>query len=66
MTAADKDTTAQTRDTPLRSMTFIVRISENESGGLSGIVEHAKTGKKHRFERVEAISGVIASMIVDR
>jgi hypothetical protein len=49
---------------PLRSMTFIVRVSENEHGQYSGVVEHARTGRKERFEQVEAIGRVIASLLV--
>jgi hypothetical protein len=44
-------------------MTFIVRVGENEAGGVVGVVEHARTGRKERFDGVEAISGVIAALM---
>jgi hypothetical protein len=44
-------------------MTFIVRLDASESGSVAGIVEHASTGRKERFQGVEAISGVIAALM---
>jgi hypothetical protein len=32
-------------------------------GGLTGIIEHARTGRKERFEGLEAIAGVIGSLM---
>ena len=45
------------------SITFIVRVSMDEAGRLAGIVEHVRTGRKERFDRLEAIGGVIASLL---
>jgi hypothetical protein len=44
-------------------MTFIVRVGANEVGGVVGVVEHAKTGRKERFDGVESISGVIGALM---
>jgi hypothetical protein len=45
------------------SITFIVQVSTDEAGRFAGIVEHVRTGRKERFERLEAIGGVIASVL---
>lgn len=50
-------------DAPIRSLTFIVRVSQNEGGGFTGVVEHARTGRKERFTRLEAIGQLIASLL---
>jgi hypothetical protein len=47
-------------------MTFIVRISVDEAGGVTGIVERAQTGQKTRFEGTEAIGALIARMMAGR
>jgi hypothetical protein len=44
-------------------MTFIVRVGANEAGGVVGVVEHVRTGRKERFAGVEAISNVIAALM---
>jgi hypothetical protein len=43
-------------------MTFIVRLMEAEPGRLTGIVERARTGEKHRFDRLEALGKLIVQM----
>lgn len=45
------------------AMTFIVRVGANEAGGIVGVVEHVRTGRKERFDGVETISGVIAALM---
>ncbi len=45
------------------SMTFIVRVSADEAGRVSGIVERVRTGEKERFYGVEAIAPIIARMV---
>ena len=45
------------------AMTFIVRVRANEAGEVVGVVEHAGTGRKERFDGVEAIGRVIASLM---
>src|SRR5262249_29607870 len=44
-------------------MTFIVRVGANEAGGVIGARGHGRTGRKERFNGVEAISGVIAALM---
>ena len=44
-------------------MTFIVRVSVDGAGGVSGIVERVQTGQKKRFEGIEAIGPLIARML---
>jgi hypothetical protein len=61
--AADKGARRRARDGGVLPMTFIVRVGANEAGGLVGVVEHARTGRKERFDGVEAISGVIAALM---
>jgi hypothetical protein len=46
-------------------MTFIVRMSANETGDIVGTIEHVRSGRKERFAGVEAISGVIGSLILN-
>jgi hypothetical protein len=43
--------------------TFIVRLDATEGEGVTGIVEHASTGRKERFRGIEAISPVIAALM---
>ena len=43
--------------------TFIVRVSVDEAGGITGIVERVQTREKKRFERAEAIGPLIARML---
>jgi len=44
-------------------MTFIVRVSQDEAGRLTGIVERVRTGEKERVQGVEDIGQVIACMV---
>ena len=44
-------------------MTFIVRVSQNESGRIAGVVERVRTGEKERVDGLAAISGAIARML---
>jgi hypothetical protein len=44
-------------------MTFIVRLSQNESGRIAGVVERVRTGEKERVDGLEAISTAIARML---
>ena len=46
---------------PIESITFIVRVSRDDVGGLTGIIEHARTGRKERFEGLQAIVAVIGA-----
>jgi len=45
------------------TMTFIVRVSRNESGRIAGVVERVRTGAKERVDGLGAISAAIARML---
>ncbi len=44
-------------------MTFIVRVSLDESGQLRGIVEQVKTGRKQEFDSADAICRIIERLV---
>ncbi len=44
-------------------MTFVVRLSLDEAGRVTGIVERVRIGEKERFEGVAAIATLIARMV---
>ena len=44
-------------------MTFILRLSLDETDRVCGVVERVRTGEKERFYGVEEISAVIARMV---
>ena len=44
-------------------MTFIVRLTRDECGRVSGIVERVRTGAKEQFHEVEALGVLIARMV---
>jgi hypothetical protein len=44
-------------------MTFIVRLSRDERGRVSGIVERVRTGEKEQFHEVETLGVLIARMV---
>jgi hypothetical protein len=43
--------------------TFIVRVSRDSVGSMSGVVEWVRTGEKTRFHGLAAISEAIARML---
>jgi hypothetical protein len=43
-------------------MTFIVRLSLDDTGRVTGIVERVSTGEKERFQSVEALSPLVEQM----
>ena len=47
-------------------ITFIVRISIDEEGDVTAVVERVRTGQKERVHRVDNIGRVIARMIATR
>jgi hypothetical protein len=47
---------------PSRFATFIVRISYDSAGRITGVVEWVRTGEKVRFNGLKGISQVIARM----
>ena len=48
---------------PAEFATFIVRVSRDSVGSMSGVVEWVRTGEKIRFHGLAAISEVIARML---
>jgi len=44
-------------------MTFVVRLSRDEAGRVSGIVERVRTGEKARFEALDVLIEVIGRMV---
>jgi hypothetical protein len=60
---ARDDGTRQPAERPAGTIAFIVRVAMDAAGGLVGIVEHVRTGRKERFERLEALPGVIATLM---
>jgi hypothetical protein len=51
------------RDGPSGFATFIVRVSKDRAGAISGVVESVKTGDRLRFHGLAAISEVIAGLV---
>ena len=47
-------------------ITFIVRISIDEKGDVTAVVERVRTGQKERVHGVDEIGRVIAMMIAAR
>jgi len=45
-------------------MTFIVRLTVDGTGTVTGVVERVMTGEKHRFQSMDAMRDLIASMAV--
>ena len=42
--------------------TFIVRLTRDDDGTFSGVVERVRTGEKQRFASVAALAELIAAM----
>jgi hypothetical protein len=57
------DRTRPRGERPTGSIAFIVRVARDAAGGLAGIVEHVRTGRKERFDGLEAIPSVIATLM---
>ena len=47
-------------------ITFIVRVSIDEEGDVSAVVERVRTGQKERVHSVDDIGRIIAMMIAAR
>ena len=43
-------------------MSFVVRLTRDETGRLTGVVQHVKTGLKVRVDGFEAIGQTIGEM----
>ena len=50
-------------DGPSVFATFIVRVSKDEAGAISAVVEWVRTGGRIRVHELAAISEVIARML---
>jgi len=50
-------------DAPRQPLTFIVRLTMEDGGVLSGVVERVRNGEKRRFQSLAALAGVIAGMV---
>ena len=48
---------------PSAPNTFIVRVTPDKTGGVTGVVEQVRTGRKERVQSVADISRVIAAMV---
>lgn len=48
-----------------RRASFVVRVSRDGAGRLSGVVERVRTGEKRRFQDLDAVSRLIARMLDD-
>ena len=48
---------------PSAPNTFIVRVTRDKTGGVTGVVEQVRTGRKERVQSVADISRVIAAMV---
>ena len=44
-------------------MTFVVRLTRDKGGRITGVVEKVKTGRKARVEGLDAVGRVIGEMI---
>jgi len=44
-------------------MTFVVRLTRDKVGRITGVVEQVKTGRKARVEGLDAVGRVIGEMI---
>ena len=50
-------------DGPWAFATFIVRVSKDEAGAISAVVEWVRTGERTRVHGLAAISEVIGQMV---
>lgn len=50
----------------VRFMTFIVRVRQDATGCLSGIVEQVRTGRKARFDGLDAVGPLIGQLASQR
>ena len=46
-----------------QAMTFVVRLSRDDTGRLTGVVERVRTGEKARVDDLDAIGRAIAQMM---
>jgi hypothetical protein len=43
--------------------TFVVKVYRREGGGLSGLIEHLRTGQKQAFTDLATVTSLMAVMI---
>jgi hypothetical protein len=48
---------------PAGFATFIVRVSQDSAGAISGVVEWVRSGEKIRFHGLAALSEVICGLV---
>ena len=46
-----------------QASTFILRLVQDPSGGVSGVVERVRTGIKHKFEGCDALCRLILEQL---
>ena len=44
--------------------TLIVRVRQNDAGGLSGVVERVRTGEKVQFHGLEMLGRSVAALLL--
>jgi hypothetical protein len=49
-------------EVPGQRQTFIVRLTLDDGGGVSGVVERVRTGEKERFDSAAALADLIPRM----
>ena len=52
-------------DRPVKTVSFVVRLSRELSGDITGIVERVATGEKVRFRGCDAVGSVIADLFAE-
>ena len=50
-------------ESPQYPHTFIVRVTRDGAGSLSGVVERVRSGEKQRFDTVAGLAQVITAMV---
>lgn len=48
------------------AITFILRLSIDDSRRVTGVAERVKTGEKERFHGIDSLSPLIARMVGDQ
>jgi hypothetical protein len=56
-------TKSQKQDGPRRN-SFIVRVEQDDTGNVRGVIERVGTGEKEPFRHLDAIGDLIARMVV--
>jgi len=48
-----------------QTSTFILRLTQDAAGGVTGVVERVRTGAKHRFESREALCRLLRDLLAN-